>query len=453
MVLFLIPLIGSLALLGLLVFTIYKLTKNRDPKQKEYVVDKKDNLTFMLFAIGTGITTVLSSLALVAMKSWELKAIEMLALIFGSFILGSCAAATITAFGLHYYKVDLCEKQKKVCKTLMIVGLIATILGLWLFTEGIANQDIYPLISGIDFNKGWIHGNENGSIKFYGIVIVCGALICYFITDHYSYKKFGEHGLIDTLFIVAFLAGVLGARLWYCLVLEKDYFLAHPNYIIYGVDAQGNAHGIMEGGLAIQGGALGGILVGVLFVLIFRKYIDVRYLMDVAIPTILIAQVMGRWGNFFNNEVHGLQVNADYFKWLPSIIRNNMVYSSTEGIADPGNIWLPLFFIEGVINIGGFFFIRYVLGKLLKFGFGKGYQSAAYIAWYGLVRVCLEPLRVGFTLNVGSSDAYGYMQSWITGFVMIGIGIALFLVLYFIHRYRFNKGLEDANGDKIKKAA
>lgn len=452
MALFLAPLIASIVLIAYLCYECFKFTKVSDSKQKEMKVDKKTNYIILACVIAVGVTTILSSLGLICMKGWVLTPLQVIAVIFGSLVLGSSACVTIVAFILRWYRVDLEEKQKKTCKTLIIAGLIATILGLWLFTEGIASQDIYPLINGFNLKSGeWTTPGDKGGIKFYGIIIVCGALICYFITDHEAYKKYGDHGLIDTLFIVAFLAGVIGARLWYCLILEKEYFLANPTYIFYGVDSNGVAHGIMDGGLAIQGGALGGIIVGVAFVLIFRKYMDVRFLMDVAIPTILLAQALGRWGNFLNGEVFGQATTRETLWYVPSIVANNMeLYSKVDHQV---LFRVPLFIIESVINICGYFIIRNVFGKLLKFGFGKGYQSACYITWYGLVRVCLEPLRDGFTLEVGSSESFGYMQSWITGFVMVGLGILLFVVLYFIHKFRMQKGLEDANGDRIKKAA
>ena len=174
------------------------------------------------------------------------------------------------------------------------------------------------------------------------------------MNNNETYKKYGEHGLIDSLFIVAFLAGILGARLWYCLILEPEYFLANPSEIILG---------IMKGGLAIQGGAICGFAVGVGFVLIFRKYIDVRFLMDIAVPTILIAQAIGRWGNFFNQEVYG-KIAPDWIvNILPTIVRKNMFID--------GEYRLPLFLIESLINIGGYFFIRYFLGKVWAYWYDK----------------------------------------------------------------------------------
>jgi phosphatidylglycerol:prolipoprotein diacylglycerol transferase len=251
-----------------------------------------------------------------------------------------------------------------------------------------------------------------------------------------TYKKFKKHGLIDTLFIVAFLFGILGARLWYCIVLEPEVYFggdAPPLYFLYG---------IVDGGLAVQGGALLGIIAGVTFMLLFRKYIDVRFMMDVAIPTILLAQAIGRIGNFFNQEVYGAVTTYDNLWYLPTIIRKNMEIG--------GQFRVPLFFIEAVMNIGGYFLIRYLLGKVAKFHIGLGYQASSYLVWYGIVRVVLEPLREGYTAST-ATEGFGYLQSYITAFVFIGIGLAMIAGFYIYHRIRMNKGIEDKFGDKVER--
>ena len=314
----------------------------------------------------------------------HLEVYEWFLLIIGSYLFGSGLAVGVGGFYLYFYCLELNEKQKKYCRFAMIFPAILSLIGLFMFTEGIGNHDIYPLKNRIDFVYGIVTCTEQNpheisawGIQFYGIIIVCGALICYFITDHECYKEYGEHGLVDTLFIVAFIAGIIGARLWYCLVLEPEEFLKKPITIITG---------IVNGGLAIQGGAMMGILVGVSFVLIFRKYMSVRFLMDVAVPTILIAQAVGRWGNFLNQEVYGNTSPAWLVAITPAIIKGNTLIN--------GEYKVPLFLIESIINLGGFFFIRYFLGNVCKFGKGRGFQSASYLIWYGLVRaIAIEPFR------------------------------------------------------------
>lgn len=421
--------------LGFIGFFFYKLSKTKKAHiegEEFYKIEKKEGLNLLYISICGGLSLSAASILMVVVKEFAFNFLIGLALVFGPLIFTMSLCLGLGSFILCYYKVDLDKKQSEFLHKIWPLFIVTLLIGLWIFTEGIAhNSSIYPLVNGISFSDGFVRPGEKSTIAFYGVLIVCGALICYGITDHMVYQKYKKHGLIDTLFIVAFLLGILGARLWYCIVLEPEYYFHTP-----GVPKLYFLYGIVDGGLAIQGGALLGIASGVAFVLIFRKYMDVRFVMDVAIPTILIAQVMGRWGNFFNQEVYGAITSAKSLWFVPTIVRENMCID--------GQYRVPLFFIEGCINLGGYFFIRYFLGKVCKFHVGLGYQASAYLIWYGAVRVALEKLR--------DSD-FEYNNSWIVGFVMMGIGVLLLAGFYLLHYLRAKRGLEDEFGNKIKQEA
>lgn len=425
--LLIIGLILGVACCGYLVYRIQKFCKSHVPGVEHPKVEGNEKIWLMGLVLAQGLFTIISSYGIMGVNGWTLSAGENVMLIFGSYIFGSAFALGLSSFILYYWRPDFDEKQRKISRILTFVAIPLLVGGLILFTEGFAHHIPLgeALPNGISFTEGLVRPGESSgfTIKFYGILIVCGALFPLAITDHMFYKKYGAHNLADSLFIFAFLMGVVGARLWFCLVLEPEWYLAHPADILK----------ITNGGMAIQGGALLGIIAGVSFVLIFRKYIDIRYAMDVAIPTILIAQCVGRWGNFFNQEVYGAALGTDALGFLPTIIRNNMFIN--------GEYRVPLFLIEGAINLAGYFIIRYACGKALKCHTGLGYQSSLYLVWYGLVRIIMEPLR---------NSSFEYNQSYITAFVMMGAGVALFIMFFVIHKIRVNKNLEDKYGDKIK---
>ena len=436
-----ISIIAAVACLGYFIYKITKIVKGHVIGEEKHKIEGKERTELLsLVGITAGLFAVAAlSLFLVLTKSSGGKWYEGIFATLGALLFGCALAVGSGAFGLFYYKLDLDENQRKVCKLAFPIAIAVAVLSLLLFTGGIANHIDYPLASGVSFSNGWIKGGDVGEgfkIKWYGIFIVSGALLCYAITDHETYKKFKKHGLIDTLFIVAFLFGILGARLWYCIVLEPETYFggdAPPLYFLYG---------IVDGGLAVQGGALLGIIAGVTFMLLFRKYIDVRFMMDVAIPTILLAQAIGRIGNFFNQEVYGAITTRESLWYLPTIVRNNMLIN--------GSYRVPLFFIEAVMNIAGYFIIRYGVGKLCKAHIGLGFQASSYLVWYGIVRVVLEPLREGYTATT-ATEGFGYLQSYITAFAFIGIGLVMMVGFYFLHKLRMEKGLEDKFGDKIEK--
>ena len=432
----LICLILAFGCLGFFIFKMVKIAKGHVIGQEKYKIVGNERIMLLALVGACALLFLISSITYVVFKKYPMNFLEFFVLIIGSIVMGATIPFAVGSFILYYYRTDLDEKQRNICKFGWPLAIIGFFVGVLLLTEGVANHIIYPLVSGLSFTKGWIRPNDTDTgftVKFYGIVIVTGALICYAITDHEMYKKFKKHGLIDSLFIAVFLFGILGARLWFCLILEPDIVKTCGFIYIFT--------GIVDGGLAIQGGAIAGLITAIVFLLLFRKYIDVRFLLDVAAPTVLIAQALGRWGNFFNQEVYGAVTSIEHLWYLPSIVKHNMLID--------GQYRVPLFFIEGVMNIGGYFLIRYLVGKVFKAHLGLGIQACSYFAWYGLTRVVLEPLREGFTLNLGHSEAFGYLQSWITAFVMMGVGILGIVACVLIHKHRMKVGKENAFGDKI----
>lgn len=426
--LFIIGISLTLITLAGLIFHLAKFVKYRPLGDGEIVkVQGNFSLIFILCNALFSAFCLMTAFGIVMAGSMPLTIPEVILLTFGSLIFGIGLSGLITTFVLYYYRPDLEVGQRKLIHILMFVAIPVLIAGLWMSTDAYAPYLNYPLVNTINFTEGIIfQTNGSGfSVKFYGIVIVLGAAISYFVSDHYFYKKFGKHGILDTLLLVAFPAGIIGARLWYVLVLNQSV----------------NIFDIRDGGMAIQGGALLGIVVGVAFMLIFRKYINVRWAMDIIVPTILLAQVLGRWGNFFNGEVHGDLVNGDLFWFLPRIIYNNMAYSNGVFNGDATQIYLPLFLIEGIINLAGYFIIRYAIGKGLKKWLSLGDLSMSYVIWYGIVRVFLEPLR-------GATADY-YSQSQITAYVMIVVGVLGIVAFRVYDLIRKKKGLPPRNLNTI----
>lgn len=424
----------GVACIALSIYFDIKFVRSHHLGGEECKIDKKTFFYLLAPVVTQGVFTICSSFGLALFNNWNPCVGDNVMIAIGSYFMGSGFALLVATFILYYYRPDLEKNQRKLVRIILFASIPVFILGLYLLTQGIADYLTYPLANSISFKTGFGFPDNKDygfTIAFYGIIIVSGAIVSYLISDHYFYKKYGKHGIIDTLLLVAFPAGLIGARLWYCFVLEPETFIKDF----------GKVFDIRQGGMAIMGGALFGIVFGVLFMLRFRKYVNIRFAMDVIIPTILIAQCIGRWGNFFNQEVYGGIVSKESISFLPRIIVNNMFIS--------GEYRLPLFLIEGIINFSGYFVIRYAVGKGLRKWLSLGDLAFCYIIWYGMTRAILEPLREGFTLNMGSSEAFGYLQSWITAFAMILIG-ALGIVGCHVYDYiRKRKGLPPRNLDTI----
>ncbi|MFA5421419.1 MAG: prolipoprotein diacylglyceryl transferase [Bacilli bacterium] len=394
-------------------------------KNEANVILRQDYIKLGTSIGGAALFSLLAMLGLILSRGWPLSGGEYVMSLVGSFIFGLSFASLYAAFGLNFYKPNLDVSLLKIVRIVMYASIPLVIFFLGLASEGIASHLVYPLANRISFTEGLVFPGDTAqfAVAFYGILIVSGAVIVYFLSDHFFYKKFKRHGIIDSTFYVAFPAGLVGARLWYCYVLEFDRY----------ADSFLSVLKVWDGGLAIMGGAILGIVAGVTFMLVRRKYVNIRWAMDIIVPAILIAQAIGRWGNFFNIEVHGDQVSAAAWNFLPSILTNNLAFSSTSGPADPGNIYLPLFLIESATNLAGYFIIAYAVGKGLRKWLSLGDLAMGYLIWYGATRAIMEPLR---------DTNFEYGQSWFSSFVLIGIGV-LGIVAFHLYDYlRKKKGLE-----------
>ena len=207
-----------------------------------------------------------------------------------------------------------------------------------------------------------------------------------------------------------------------------------------------------QGGLAIQGGAIGGVLVGVLYCIFRRKGTTILKIMDFAVPTIIVAQAIGRWGNFFNQEVFGHAVDPSSWAFLPSFITSNMqngtmqmgtyVYNGTtitaasNGVILPkGSIAAPMFLVEGVINILFYFVITKGLPVLLGKHYKNGDQSFAYFIAYGIIRMTLEPLRNPHFIMGDASAGKADYKSYTMAIACIGIGLLLIVINHLLHHF------------------
>lgn len=212
-------------------------------------------------------------------------------------------------------------------------------------------------------------------IYFYGVIIALG----FILAALYCAKRAKEFGLSsDELYeLVIWLIPtcIIGARLYYVL-FKLDYFIANPDKIF----------ALRDGGLAIYGGIIAGIIVGIIWCR--AKRIRVFAVADLTAFGLLIGQSVGRWGNFINREAFGAQTEI----------------FCRMGLTVPGFETLyvhPTFLYESLWN----FFGLIVLHIWSKKGKRKydGQVFWLYILWYGLGRAWIEGLRSD-SLYIGSTD-------------------------------------------------
>ena len=134
----------------------------------------------------------------------------------------------------------------------------------------------------------------NFEIRFYAIFIVVGAILAYILSRVFCRKEGLDDTILEGTFYLAFPMGIVGARIWYVIAEWGKEFANQPFYKVFA---------IWEGGLAIQGGVILGALVGIWYIHHRKPNYNVLAIADLVVPNILVAQAIGRWGNFFNAEV------------------------------------------------------------------------------------------------------------------------------------------------------
>ncbi|MBE6585135.1 MAG: prolipoprotein diacylglyceryl transferase [Ruminococcaceae bacterium] len=241
-------------------------------------------------------------------------------------------------------------------------------------------------------------------IYWYGVIIMLG-VVAAVVHAYLRSKREGvkTDDLLDlTIFIVFF--GVLGARLYYVLTTLNTG--RYENFV--------DVIAIWDGGLAIYGGIIAGAATIVVVSLI--KKINVFRVLDMVGPGVMLAQAIGRWGNFANGEAFGYPVpdsNPLYF------LRMGVISDFT---GSEMQYYHPTFLYESLWNIIGFVIIS-LLYKKKKF---NGQNALMYLCWYGFGRMFIEALRTD-SLLVGSFRISQVVGA--TCFVVAGALIVACLIL------------------------
>lgn len=221
----------------------------------------------------------------------------------------------------------------------------------------------------------------NVDIYWYGI-FVCLGMLFGFLMGYYRMRKLGitPDNMVD-IALVCLPSAIIGARLYY-VIAEIEHYRTFMDVIA-----------IWEGGLAIYGGVIAGALSFIL-VCKFKKW-NILKMCDCASPGLILGQILGRWGNFFNAEAYGVADSYDFLgkKFdITSFSEKNPLRMTIDG-----TLVHPTFLYEMLWNLAGFALMN-VFFKKKAF---DGEVLLWYLTWYGLGRCVIEGLR-GDSLYAGS---------------------------------------------------
>ena len=254
-------------------------------------------------------------------------------------------------------------------------------------------------------------------IRWYSIMLLLAFIIATYVVSRETKRFSIEKDFIFNMLFWALIFGIIGARIYYVIF----------NYAYYNNNILEMLK-IWNGGLAIHGGIIGGLLTIILYT---RKYKlrTIRYL-DFIVPGLIIGQAIGRWGNFFNSEAHGLATSLEHLKKLhiPNFVINGMHIN--------GVYYSPTFFYESILCLLGFIILCIIRrNKYIK----VGTPTALYLIIYGTIRFFIERTRTD-SLMIG-----GFKVAMIVSVIMLVIGIVLLII-------NSKKGkFEDLYNDKSNK--
>lgn len=259
----------------------------------------------------------------------------------------------------------------------------------------------------------------NFEVRWYSALLIIAFLIGYYLVNKES-KRFNiKTDFIFNMIFFAVVFGIIGARIYY-VIFEWDYYSQNIDEILK----------IWNGGLAIHGGIIAGLLALIAYIKKSNGRV-IRYL-DFIVVGLLIGQAIGRWGNFFNQEAHGIATTVEYLESLhiPRFVINGMKIN--------GVYYLPTFFLESILCLIGVIIICIIRRRQYT---KVGTPTALYLIIYGTIRFFIENYRTD------ALKICGLKIAMIVSAIMIIVGIVI-LVL------NKRKGkFEDLYNDKNNKDA
>ena len=252
-------------------------------------------------------------------------------------------------------------------------------------------------------------------IHFYALLILTGIILALLLTETRLRARGAEAGVALDISLWAIPFGILGGRFFHVVTHPDDYFFQGADLLA--------VFRIWEGGLAIYGA----LMFGIVGALIGAKRSGIRFTsyLDAVAPGVLLAQAIGRWGNYFNNELFGVPTNLPWGLEIPS---SNPAYPA--GLPE-GVLFHPTFLYESIWSLAGVVLLLSV-DKRLNLRWGK--MLGLYLVYYSIGRVWVEAIRIdpseiilGLRINIWSA------------IVGIAIGLAIIVI-----QSRRHTGLESS---------
>jgi phosphatidylglycerol---prolipoprotein diacylglyceryl transferase len=237
-------------------------------------------------------------------------------------------------------------------------------------------------------------------IHWYGVIIGLGIALALFLAMREGERRGLHKDIFPDLMLWAIPIAIISARIYY-VAFEWDYYSQNPGDIIK----------IWNGGIAIHGALIGSVITAIVFSR--KKNISFWKLADIAAPSIIIGQAIGRWGNFINQEAHGGEVTRSFLEglFLPEFIINQMYID--------GTYYHPTFLYESIWNLLGFI----LLMSLRRVNLRQGEIFLSYVIWYSIGRYFVEGMR---TDSLMLTESLRIAQTISLALIVLAVGLIVY---------------------------
>jgi len=264
-----------------------------------------------------------------------------------------------------------------------------------------------------------IHIGDLLYIRFYALIIISGAILAAVLAAKRAgqYKQDGEK--VWDILTWVLIGGILGARLWHILTpppslvaqgITTWYYLTHPL----------EALAIWNGGLGIVGAVIGGAFA--LWIYTRKNKMSFATWIDITAPGLLLAQGIGRWGNFVNQELYGPPTDLPWGIYIDELHRLPEYMDQAY--------YHPTFLYESIWNVLGVILLIWASKRFINW-LRSGDLFALYVIWYAIIRVLLEMIRLDSSTVAGLNANQVFM-----------VVVALLAGVYLVWNHRRAKPIQ-----------
>jgi phosphatidylglycerol---prolipoprotein diacylglyceryl transferase len=248
------------------------------------------------------------------------------------------------------------------------------------------------------------------AIHWYGVLIVSGALLGGWLAAKRAAKRGYDPEHVWNLLLLGMVLGIAGARAYY-VAFEWPRFADQP--LLFTINPA-------NGGLAIHGALIGAILAALIYT--NRNKLPFVEWLDICLPAVLVAQAIGRWGNFFNQEAYGQPTTLGFGVRIDQEYR--LPPYNDMNTYPPNTLFHATFLYESLWNIAGFGLLVWIEKRLAP-RIRKGDMAFLYAMWYGLGRFWIEGLRTDSlcTNGIGGSCEQAFRTAQVVSFILFLIGL------------------------------